>query len=447
MSSGRTSHLPGFARALLVAAAAATALYVSLASAAIVQVTPGNPGDWITATTGAGAAVDFEVGPATPPVGSGSLSLSIGVDGGASAQARNIQYSGLQLDDLSGLTYSTHVTQWVDGQVPYVILNIDYTGDATVDDQIFFEPVYQTATFFPSNPQPAPVLNTWQTWDALNGGWWSVNGIAGAGPGTDVKTIAQYLAAEPDARIMNGSSAGIRIVAGFGAGSWDNFSGNVDNVTIQLGAFEPTTYDFDIELPRPEWVVTAKVGGGNVLNPFLPDYVHGTWSTKNVSVYLSCVPGDGGAPLDLVRADRAVTFKDGIHTYSTKATDTCVDEAGLAAEPIVEWGPIMVDTKAPNCSVSPVNTYIARNTTGPVQFVLDARDATSGLDYAALSTAVAGGASFDDFVYIAEGLPEIYTFTTAVSMGGSTVGRITFNLTAYDIAGNSATCVAYARAK
>src|SRR2546430_12836096 len=45
----------------------------------------------------------------------------------------------------SRLEYSTYVTNFNNGEAPYILLNIDFDGDTTIDDQIFFEPKYQSA--------------------------------------------------------------------------------------------------------------------------------------------------------------------------------------------------------------------------------------------------------------------------------------------------------------
>jgi hypothetical protein len=193
----------------------------------------------------------FVSGPGTPPAGSGSLRYQIGADGDSFETIRNPDYHDTLLSALTALSYSTYVTQdGSGGQAAYLLLDIDFNNDGALDDQIFFEPVYQTATYFPANPQDALTTGTWQEWDALNGGWWSANGIAGANPGTGVKSLADYFAAQPNARIINNSTGagGLRIATGCGAGSWDNFDGNADNLLVGVSGAN-TTYDLE-PLPR-----------------------------------------------------------------------------------------------------------------------------------------------------------------------------------------------------
>ena len=150
-------------------------------------------------------------GPATPPLGDGSGQLSVGPNGNDAAQFRHPGYSGIAVTDLTAFSYSTYVTQdGSGGQAPYIILQIDTNGDAGVDDLWFFDPVYQSATFFPSNPQAPLVTGAWQTWDALNGGWYSVFGTAGSGPGTNVVSFGTLATASPGASIINSSPSGTR---------------------------------------------------------------------------------------------------------------------------------------------------------------------------------------------------------------------------------------------
>jgi hypothetical protein len=218
-----------------------------------VLVTDANLGDWADNSIG-GANVAFVPGPATPPLGTGSAEFRVGPNGDDAAQLRNSAYEGTKLSQLTTLSYSTYVQDNLDGQAPYIILNVDLDGDLTTTndrDLLFFEPVYQSADFFPTNPQGPVALNTWQTWDALNGGWWSLNGTAGATPGTGVKPLSIILASFPNASIVNTTSGGgVRLVAGFGAGAWDDFVGNADAFKIGVAGCT-TTYNFEPAVGPP----------------------------------------------------------------------------------------------------------------------------------------------------------------------------------------------------
>jgi uncharacterized repeat protein (TIGR01451 family) len=227
-------------------------------TSSLVTVTEPSPGIWSLQTIDDGdstntATIDIVTGPGTPPEGDGSLQLAVGADGGDAAQARTTAYDGRLVRDISDLSYWTYVQQFGSGgQAPYILLDVDYNNDGVRDDILFFEPVYQDATFFPENPQGTPVLNTWQQWDARAGGWYSLNGVAGSGPGANVVALGDILDAEPDAELVGSNGGGIRIVAGFGAGAWDNFIGYVDAFDI---AFDTSTITYDFE-PVPSIIIS-----------------------------------------------------------------------------------------------------------------------------------------------------------------------------------------------
>ncbi|HTD81197.1 MAG TPA: right-handed parallel beta-helix repeat-containing protein, partial [Thermoplasmata archaeon] len=214
-------------------------------------------------------------------MGAGSAFLTVGSDGDGGVQLRQPDYTGTLLTDLTALSYSTYVSTFMGCQAPYLILGMDTDEDGLVDDALFFEPCYQTAAYGgdPVPAQGAPVLNTWQSWNALGGGWWNIN----AGTfGPPLTTIASYGAAHPGARITNreDGAGGVRVAAGYGAGAWDNFVGNVDSFTIGVGAVA-TTYDFepgagpahldigsdgvsDFDFPTIQGAVNAASGGDTV---------------------------------------------------------------------------------------------------------------------------------------------------------------------------------------
>ena len=232
-----------------------------------VIVTTNTPDGWVPRTTGSGgpntATAEYVNGPATPPLGAGSARLAVGSNGGGAAEYRHTGYSNTLLSAITELRYSTYRTQdGAGGQMPYVLLNIDLNGDGALDDQIFFEPVYQVPAFNPALPDQGPMqTGAWQRWDARVGGWWSLNGLAGLNPGAGVKSLAIYIAANPTARIINDAlgRGGLRLVAGFGAGAWDNFDGNIDAVTVGTNGIS-TTYDLELAVacPIPSVVRTWK---------------------------------------------------------------------------------------------------------------------------------------------------------------------------------------------
>src|SRR5438132_3901637 len=215
-----------------------------------VDVSPGNLEGWAAQGTGS-STLNFVNGPASAPCGTGSAEFRIDSSGASQASLANANYNGTRLNDLTALSYSTFVSTnnggqpGNGGQAVFIALNIDLDGNGSVDDVLYFEPRFQDATNFPSNPQGPLALTTWQTWDALHGGWWSQNGIAGATQGS-VKSLADYLTAQPSARIVNTSTGagGVELAAGRGgAGDWGNFVGNADCITIGVNGATPTTFN------------------------------------------------------------------------------------------------------------------------------------------------------------------------------------------------------------
>ncbi len=245
-------------RALCAASLTCAATLISAGSvdAATTVVTPGNMDGWTfqktdtSATYGAGDAVTEMVnGPGTPPLGTGSAHFNTGTDGFQSAQLRNSDWAGTRIDALTSLGYSTYATAWNSQQVPYLTIYLDTTGDGLLDDRLWFEPDYSSAGAGNGNPSPQPdtALDTWQTWDALNGMWYSDNH---AGPGSNAITLAAYLLLEPNATIINDAAhgiGGIRIASGFSS-STDTFDANVDAFSIGTAA-GTTTYNFELNEP------------------------------------------------------------------------------------------------------------------------------------------------------------------------------------------------------
>jgi len=213
------------------------------------EVAPGNMHGWTLSVVGdpLTATAALVNGPAPAPVGTGSLRLAIGTNGESTAQGRNPLYNGTHLSALTELNFRARVTTSSgSGESIYLLLNVDSDGNGVADDIIAFEPEYQSG-YTTQVPSQGPLATgVWQSWDALIGGWWSLNhpGIISEGPG--VRSLGTYVAAFPNARNVNSGSGagGVRLVAGGGLGTWDNFDGNVDRFAIGVNG-TTTLYDFD----------------------------------------------------------------------------------------------------------------------------------------------------------------------------------------------------------
>ena len=207
---------------------------------------------------GGDATAEMVNGPATPPLGTGSAHFNTGTDGFQSGQLRNSSWAGTAIADLTSLSYSTYATSWNGQQIPYLTIWLSN------GDRLWFEPDYSSVGAGNGNgsPQADPALNTWQTWDALNGMWYTDNFF---GPGSSAKTWTDVLAAEGTGVTIvdNGAKGGIRIASGF-ASSGDVFNAYVDNFTIGT-AGGTTTYDFELAaVPEP----TTMIAGALLLLPF-----------------------------------------------------------------------------------------------------------------------------------------------------------------------------------
>jgi len=258
---------PGL-RSKVAATSCAVALIAGFSSPAhadtTVKVSPANLNNWAfldTTCSGgtiSGSASAFRAGPSTVPAGAGSVAFDVGSNGDSSKSIRFNQLSGVALDSLTQLDYWTNIVTPASGSpsaVVYLALTIDFSGDTTPDDAIFFEAEYQHAHTTNVPDQGAVAPGVWQHWDALVGGWWA-NATPGVGPGANVKTIAQYTAIHPTARIINnGATGGVAVRAGCGSGAWPNFNGVADALTIGVSGTS-TLFDFELDASRPTSTIT-----------------------------------------------------------------------------------------------------------------------------------------------------------------------------------------------
>ena len=213
----------------------------------------------------------FVSGPGTPPLGAGSVQLETGngtTGGDCSAEVRNSDYAGVKLSTLTALSYSTYDVSNNGQQFPYIELNINQSGTGTTpDDALFFEPPYQAVGAGGADcaTQGPTVMNAWQTWNALTGCWWDNSGVLN--PGTGTGSLSDYIAANPNATIVNSSTGGgVHLVVGF-ASPGDQFTGNVDAVHIATSSSD-TIYDFEPNLAPPTSTQQCKNGGWQAFGSF-----------------------------------------------------------------------------------------------------------------------------------------------------------------------------------
>ena len=187
-------------------------------------------------TTGTG---DFTLGPATPPLGTGSAHLTLG-GGSDGILIGVIAYGGTKLSDITRLEYSTYEPLSSASTVEVASLQFNIDNDLTDLDtswkgRLVFEPYYSETI----------VKGSWQTWDALTQGRWWATGA----PMSSVCSIgtpctwADVLTNFPNAGIHT-VYTGVQFKAGSGWPSGSEF--HVDAFTIGISG-DDTTYDFEPE--------------------------------------------------------------------------------------------------------------------------------------------------------------------------------------------------------
>lgn len=190
----------------------------------------------------------FVTGPSTPLLGLGSAEMSV-----TGTQRRNLatyKFKDIKLADIATLKFSTYSQSQGNGspsaeRAPYLNFNVDFNNSDSWQKRLVYVPgVNGTVT-----------NDTWQTWDAVNGGnaMWRYSGSmwpagmnsTGNIPGTTARSWNDILADYPNAETLSTDSwFGFRV----GEPYADGFTGNVDNfvIGIRQGANTNTeTYDFE----------------------------------------------------------------------------------------------------------------------------------------------------------------------------------------------------------
>lgn len=202
----------------------------------------------------------FVVGPATPPLGSGSVQISV-----TGTQRRNLatyQFSGTALANITELKFSTYNPSAGNGgsanRSGYLHFNVDFNGSDTWQRRLVFVPS-QNGTV---------IQNTWQEWDAIQGGnaQWNYSGptwpVTGQ-PGTTLKTWNQILTDYPGVRIrVTDSFLGIRVGEPYADGYTENIDKFVFGTTSGV-----KTFNFELATPLTDKNQCKNDGWKTFTNP------------------------------------------------------------------------------------------------------------------------------------------------------------------------------------
>lgn len=186
-------------------------------------------------------------GPSTPPLGSESVMISV-----TGTQRRNLatyQFSGTVLSDITSLGFSTYNpsagNSGSSSRSAYLNFNVDFDGSDTWQKRLAYVPS-QNGTVIP---------DTWQAWDAIDGGnaLWSYSGATWPAttvgpdanltePGSTLRSWSDILADYPGVRVrVTDSWMGLRV----GEPYADGYTENLDAFVFGTSG-NKTTFDFDL---------------------------------------------------------------------------------------------------------------------------------------------------------------------------------------------------------
>ncbi len=234
-----------------VGAVALPADPVSAASTKTVAVGPGDVspnGSWSSPAGSDTGTLGFVAGPATLPLGSGSLSIAVANTSehrafynyiyGTCAVSQSCDGPGTDLADITKLQYSTyrHPSSTQPDVVPSFNIEIDPDKTTTSGSN------YTRLVWEPAGNGGGVVNSTWQSWNPFAGNWYATSdlsayGVLACAPFTCTATWSQIVAAMPNAIVRFG--------LGPSAGSgWSSFTGNVDRLVVGVNSND-VIYDFE----------------------------------------------------------------------------------------------------------------------------------------------------------------------------------------------------------
>lgn len=185
----------------------------------------------------------FVTGPSPAPVGTGSAQISV-----SGTQRRNLttyQFAGTAFADITVLKYSTYNPSAGNGgsanRSGYLNINVSFDGTDSWQRRLIFLP----------SDNGTVHQDTWDEWDAINGGnaLWRYSGAtwptSGGLPGTTPRTLNDLKTSYPNLKIRDTDAFfGIRV----GEPYADGYTENIDKVVFGTTA-GTTVFDFEPGLP------------------------------------------------------------------------------------------------------------------------------------------------------------------------------------------------------
>ncbi len=174
----------------------------------------------------------FVVGPATPPLGTGSALVNPLLGPTGRTLLTNSSFGGTLLSNISAMSYSYFqpAGAWSASEAPFLRFNVDFAGS----------PAYQGSLVYVPSTNGAVTQGLWQTANTVSGGaLWLYSGASwpapNAQPGTTPNTWAQILADYPSIRMHPlFPQVGVRVGEPGPVGltaNLDNFSVTISGIT------------------------------------------------------------------------------------------------------------------------------------------------------------------------------------------------------------------------
>lgn len=412
-------------------------------------INPATSGTWYYSAdsyiTGAtGSKVEFVSGPATPPLGTGSLRLQSG-DIGTKAVAMTTEFDGVLLADIESFGFDTYVAARNGNDiVPYINIYVDKDDDGIKDARLDFA----------GGSNGGSNLGEWKSWDLLNVTW--REDTSGS-----MFTLTEYASAFPGVKIddpWNTNTGGIVINAGDTTTfAHSGFDGNVDNFHMTVNGIEKI-FDFEPADTTAPYVEITSHNDGDFVRGTVG--IRGTVTDENPWRYYLVITNQSNSVIagpGVVYEDESFTDKlffnwnttslpDGQYTIKLEARDIygnkLPDQSPVISDPedstdSTDWVTVTVDNTSPvvgNVSVATdYNPYVRGN---GFNIRMNAKDDNEITCYYTID----GGANWN--------LATHNTSNNRCIASGVTAGdgeTLTINMKAVDSAGNETLGVAINR--